>query len=309
MEKPQTGKFSWGASVLIGIFLLLLGISVINLGTRPEEVGGRYKLLPVLPAVLYQVLFTLALLCVLVSIALVVSSHREQRRREEAEQEENRKRSFLTQMFLSLCPFLLLTLLILYLYTYHRQEMEVNLQHLFTLFRDLSSLLQGESPLPAYSSSLFGYLLFGILSLLFLAFIVVGCWLLQGGVLDLQEGEEEAGATEDLLQAVDTSIEALSRHRDTRSGIIAAYRQFEHLLAAHGLPRRPAATPLEFMQEALYRFPVPREHVAGLTTLFHQAKFSLHPLGEGERAAAISHLEAIRAALQSGEVNADVYHT
>lgn len=291
--------------------LILLGVSVINIGINPEELSGRYKLLPLLSETLYTILFVFALLSTAILIGLVLLGKRERRKRHLNKRAEEAKRSSLFQVLSVLTTLLLPLLIILYLYHYKREQVEENLQHLFTFFRELSAFLQGDASLPVYESPLLGYLLFGALSFLFVAFITLGSWLLIGGTEDEEFPEpppfETASAP--LLQTIEASLDNLLNDQDPRRAIIATYYHFERLLASQGFVRRPSTTSLEFMQEALLQLPIPVDHIQGLTTLFQQAKFSHHPIHERNRMTALTHLEAIRASLLLNKETQDAYTT
>jgi hypothetical protein len=293
----------WGAIPLITGLLLVLGISVMNIGTNPEELSGRHKLLPVLSETLSSILFVLAFVSTVILVGLIILGKRERRRKQQANQRgKDPQRSSMTQLMIFLSTLLLPVLVLFYLYHTNRQQVETNLQQLFAFFRELSAFLQGDAALPVHASPFLGYTLFGILSFLFLVFILLGIWLLWGDYPDVPDiTSAEEPATESLLQTIDASLETLASNDDPRRGIITTYRHFEELLAEYGFVRQPAATPLEFMRAALGHFPIPSAHIQGLTALFHQAKFSHHPMQHTEKIEALSHLEAIRVSLTNRE--------
>ena len=51
--------------------------------------------------------------------------------------------------------------------------------------------------------------------------------------------------------AVDESLDDLRAEPDPRRAVIAAYARLERVLAAHGLPRKPAEAPLEYLGRML----------------------------------------------------------
>jgi hypothetical protein len=102
----------------------------------------------------------------------------------------------------------------------------------------------------------------------------------------------------ELAAAVEDSLEDLRREPDARAAIIKIYRNFERVLAAAALPRRPWQTPVEFMAAVLGKAPLPPDPVRSLTGLFELARFSQHPVGAAERESAWRSLIAIRAALE-----------
>ena len=101
-----------------------------------------------------------------------------------------------------------------------------------------------------------------------------------------------------LAAAVEDSLEDLRREPDARAAIMKIYRNFERVLAAAALPRRPWQTPVEFMAAVLGKAPLPPDPIRRLTGLFELARFSRHPVGAAERESAWRSLIEIRAALE-----------
>jgi uncharacterized protein DUF4129 len=99
---------------------------------------------------------------------------------------------------------------------------------------------------------------------------------------------------EDVVLALDESLDDLRRERDLRRAIIAAYARMERAFAAAGMPRRPSEAPLEFLARALRSLDASASAVTRLTDLFEWAKFSPHEPDESMRDDAIAALEAVR---------------
>jgi hypothetical protein len=118
-----------------------------------------------------------------------------------------------------------------------------------------------------------------------------------------RQAREAAGerrrAAEEVAEALDASVEDLRAERDARRAIVAAYARMERALAAVGIPRLPAEAPLEFMARALEALRASEGSVRRLTELFRLARFSVHPLGAGEKEQAIDALLAIRDEVRS----------
>jgi hypothetical protein len=129
-----------------------------------------------------------------------------------------------------------------------------------------------------------------------------------GGVLvyvrDRHRPVRALGATleDDLATAVEATIEDLRTERDPRRAVIAAYAQMERVLASHGIPRREAEAPLEYLSRILGDLHVREGAVRSLTSLFEYAKFSPHEIDSGMKADAIEALIAVRDDLQREEV-------
>jgi hypothetical protein len=111
----------------------------------------------------------------------------------------------------------------------------------------------------------------------------------------------ESTVQEDLAEAVDTTIEDLRRERDARRAVIAAYANMERVLAAHGLGRRQAETPLEYLARVLRQLAVRESAIRSLTQLFEYAKFSAHAIDSAMKEAAIDALVDIRDDLRREE--------
>jgi uncharacterized membrane protein len=96
-----------------------------------------------------------------------------------------------------------------------------------------------------------------------------------------KDGAETAAG--DLASAVGAAQEALAGHAgDTRSSIINAYRAMEGSLSRSGLSARASDTPTEVLMlavESRLTAEPGRSAAFRLTELFHEARFSTHPLG------------------------------
>jgi hypothetical protein len=107
---------------------------------------------------------------------------------------------------------------------------------------------------------------------------------------------------EDLAEAVETTIDDLRRERDARRAIIAAYANLERIMAFHGLARRQAETPFEYLARILVGLDVRESAVRSLTQLFEYAKFSAHEIDSAMKEEAIEALEDVRTDLQSKDM-------
>lgn len=100
--------------------------------------------------------------------------------------------------------------------------------------------------------------------------------------------------SDEVVEAIDVSIDALSAIRDPRRAIIAAYAAMESSIVRAGIPHRRSDTPLEFLRRTS-RAAVEIAGDAGrLTYLFEFAKFSQHNVDESMRSDALSSLRQIR---------------
>ena len=130
--------------------------------------------------------------------------------------------------------------------------------------------------------------------------VIVASALALGGVVVLgRRSRPRRPALGDRLEAaLAQPLADLRDEPDVRRAIVAAFARLELALEAAGAPRGPGEAPLEYVSRVLEELDVPPEPLAELASLFEQAKFSLHPLDERDREAAIAALEAVRDALR-----------
>ena len=100
---------------------------------------------------------------------------------------------------------------------------------------------------------------------------------------------------EAVVAVLDEALDDLGDERDPRRAVIAAYARMEDVLAEHGLGRRPAETPYEYLARVLTDLRASERSARRLTELFEWAKFSTHEVSERMRADAIGCLTRLRA--------------
>ena len=105
---------------------------------------------------------------------------------------------------------------------------------------------------------------------------------------------KEKDEPDELLVAVDLSLEDIENEPDPRRAVIRAYGRMERALGSYGLARRPAETPLEYLARALTSLRVGRRSVERLSALFERAKFSQHEIDLSMKSEALSALGALR---------------
>jgi hypothetical protein len=98
----------------------------------------------------------------------------------------------------------------------------------------------------------------------------------------------------ELVAAIETTIDDLRSERDARKAVIAAYALMERTLTSHGLGRRRAETPMEYLGRILRALQVRETAVRTLTDLFEYAKFSRHEIDTAMKERAIDALVALR---------------
>jgi hypothetical protein len=138
--------------------------------------------------------------------------------------------------------------------------------------------------------------------------LAIGGFLVLGATLVYVRGRRPSGRLgedetleEAIVAAVQTTIDDLRRERDPRRAVIAAYAQMERALADHGLRRRPADAPFEYLGRVLRDLNVRESAVRALTALFEYAKFSPHEIDAAMKDDAIAALQAIHDDLRRQE--------
>lgn len=141
--------------------------------------------------------------------------------------------------------------------------------------------------------------LFLVLMVLATIAILVALLRLGRGVVETEAeppGDDPA-ARHAAADVVQDAIDELQVGGDVRSVILACFRRFCALLGARGITEQGALTPRELERLAVDRLHVSRDASGTLTSLFEEARYSEHPLGEADRHRAIESLAGIRVAL------------
>lgn len=99
--------------------------------------------------------------------------------------------------------------------------------------------------------------------------------------------------------AVQEAIHELEIGEDVRTAILACFQRFCLLLGKRGIGEQRALTPRELEHLAVERLRFSRDASATLTSLFEEARYSQHLLGERERGRAIDSLGRIQAGLEA----------
>src|SRR5438046_2027622 len=94
------------------------------------------------------------------------------------------------------------------------------------------------------------------------------------------------------------AIQAIAGGGEVRAVILACFQRFCTLLGSRGITKQDPLTPRELERLAVDRLRFSREDSATLTSLFEEARYSEHPLGDLDRARAIDSLGKIRVALE-----------
>lgn len=136
-------------------------------------------------------------------------------------------------------------------------------------------------------------------ALLGLVILVVGVIVTYRRRLEEERPEAElAAALDEILK---DTLEDLDGELDARRAVISAYARMEKTFAAHGVPRRPAEAPFEYVARVLDRLDVSASEVERLTNLFAWAKFSPHAIDAEMKDEAVAALASLRAELEDEE--------
>lgn len=97
---------------------------------------------------------------------------------------------------------------------------------------------------------------------------------------------------EPLAEALDGALDDLA-HGSPRNSIVAAWHRLERAAETAWFVRNPADTPSEFAERVLASYHLDAEAVARLAALYREARFSDHPITDGQRDQARACLAAL----------------
>jgi len=133
-----------------------------------------------------------------------------------------------------------------------------------------------------------------VLATVGLVVLAAAAWWFSGRARLRARGELGGELADAVALAVDESLDDLRAEPDPRKAVIAAYARLEHVLATHGVARRPSEAPLEYLGRMLAALAVRDRAARALTELFERAKFSQHAVGPEMKDDAIAALETVR---------------
>src|SRR5207248_10074986 len=123
------------------------------------------------------------------------------------------------------------------------------------------------------------------------------------GVHALRRSRRELGLRfvleQELEALLDDTLDDLHAMKDPRAAIIAAYARMERIFELHGVGRRPAEAPMEYLGRALSELDATGAALGRLTGLFQWAKFSSHEVSATMREEAIDALKEVRNELRT----------
>lgn len=283
---------------------LLAGLAALASAARPAgEVAPASRLLVHLPGPVTGVVAISGALAVLLFFILGLLRGRRRRREDEDELEFDTRRPRIPRWLrpivgvLALLPYVLLAYVL-------RGDDGTFLDIITRLAEQIARLTGLQQPLspaaerPVASSPLFTGAVAVLALCTGLGSLALVLWIFFGErVAQWWAGSPPDDEPDILVDAVEESLDDLRLEPDPRVAIIKCYGRFETALARSRVPRAPWQTPLEFMQEALSRLPLPRGSVHRLTGLFELSRFSDEPLGPADRDAAWESLLEIKVSL------------
>lgn len=117
--------------------------------------------------------------------------------------------------------------------------------------------------------------------------------------LDSQPIDVDLSVQRDALAEAAQQMRDALRSGTPRNAVVQCWLLLVAALERHGVRPDPSQSPTEFTREALSRLSTDRAAVAELTSLFLEARFSEHVIGEDARQRAEAALGRVTAALQA----------
>ena len=293
--RPRWGRTGWAVPLLLFLAIVLvaaLAFNVANLDTGGEAIPGGGASGGTSPSALgvFDPFLGDLFLVLFASIAVAIVVHAILRRRV---QQKAPAKAFSWWQLISSAIGLLLVIALLMAWP-----------------RMIQAFRVGQTPAPTGDAGGAGATGWPIaagaplgmfLGLTVLATIVIMVALLRRGAgvveIDDEPSADDPAARHAAADAVQDAIEELEVGGDVRAVILACFRKFCALLGARGITAQGALTPRELEDLAVGRLHVSREASETLTSLFEEARYSEHPLGEADRHRAIESLAGIRVAL------------
>ncbi|MFA5896178.1 MAG: DUF4129 domain-containing protein [Thermoplasmata archaeon] len=111
--------------------------------------------------------------------------------------------------------------------------------------------------------------------------------------------EPPRGPRKAAAEAVTATIQEIEFGGDVRAAILACFERFCRLLGDRGIKEQAPLTPRELESLAVRGLQVSEDSADALTSLFEEARYSRHPLGEADRDRAVESLQRIRSSLEA----------
>jgi len=293
--------------LLLGAMFLavLLYLSGLAATLQFGDAGARgFLLVPALSTPLYVVMLLVVLVGVSLSLLVSILQQRRSPRTPERLREPEAPKPFWQSAITMLAWLALVGLGLNWLIRRGTEVQEFLARIRAEVGAIRESLGAGTQPmLDQVSSSTAGYTLFIVVVVIYGGLALVALWVLfeTHGYVPGSAPDDEPHVRQ-VRRAMQAGLRELRQHADPRQAIIACYARLEYLLEDHGVPAYEHLTPQEYMGVALRGLDLPLEAFTGLIRLFELARYSLHPLDDGARAAATSYLERLTAHLEGGAI-------
>lgn len=285
------------ATTFLGIVIYLSGLSsTLQLG---DTAIAGFLLVPALPTPLYVVMLAV----VLAGVGTVLLASFLQRRRNVQKPPQQRQDQAVKapwQTALSMLSTLAVCTIILVWLMRHGPQIEGLLERLRAEVEAAREFLAStRAMVQQVQSPTSGYALFTVVIVVYGGLAVLALWvLLESRYRVSPQDPVDRAAARRVRRAVQAGLRALQEHPEPRQAIIACYAHLEHLLEDHGMPTYQALTPQEYMGTVLLQVELPTEAFAGLVELFELARYSVHPLDDSARSAAVTYLKALQTHLE-----------
>jgi hypothetical protein len=110
--------------------------------------------------------------------------------------------------------------------------------------------------------------------------------------------EAKESTREQAVDVIDQAVSSLYGGEDPRSTIIRTYQRMCMLVQTGKIEEEPYLTPKEFAERAVRELGWNKAPMEELTSIFEEARYSDHPMGEPEVARAIASFERLRKDLE-----------
>ena len=111
---------------------------------------------------------------------------------------------------------------------------------------------------------------------------------------------QSADTKEELADIIEGKIADLKTGSDPRNAILEVYRQMHEFLAGMGATDRSYWTAREFEERARDLLSIRERTITDITSLFEEAKYSRHEMGERERSMAVELFENLVTDIKAG---------
>ncbi len=105
---------------------------------------------------------------------------------------------------------------------------------------------------------------------------------------------EEITVKEQMSDTIDRTLDDLIKGKDVRSTIIRCYAEMSKHLERQGVREDESFTPREFREKAMNELDVSQKSISSITSIFEEARYSSHELGEKDKNSAMESLRTLK---------------